>query len=72
MKMFPTNASLEQKHPNPLNENATILLPYSAGHREININDQGGKIVKTFTANESYLSMPLNWMGSALVIRKYC
>ena len=49
--MFPTNASLEQKHPNPFNENTTIhyRIPQGIG-KQININDQGGKIVKTFTA----------------------
>ena len=51
MKMFPTNASLEQKHPNPFNENTTIHFRIQQGIRgQININDQGGKIVKTFTA----------------------
>ena len=51
MKMFPTNASLEQKHPILFNENTTIhyRIPQGIG-KQININDQGGKIVKTFTA----------------------
>ncbi len=54
MPMATSNASLQQNQPNPFNKNTIIRYTVPQGSKgQINIYDQTGKIIKTFTANES-------------------